>query len=228
MLPDYAASSSLGTLEVVGIAVGVTLGTLILLLIIVVSVVTVVIRRAKGRVKQLTMEVFTLKPNSLYIPKTKNAEDGQERATPIHTPSSNRYSASPPESSRLSALKYSEGTESAASPPTPASRLSAQSDRELSSSPASARNDRKIGSLPTPSRERSAQKKLQMRTTHHRLDMDWEIDFSVVELGENLGSGAFGSVYRAMVADDLAIGIPTVVAVKLLKGMLLIWTLYTL
>ena len=64
----------------------------------------------------------------------------------------------------------------------------------------------------------SAQQKILRRSPMHRVDGDWEIEYSSLKLQEKLGIGAFGIVYRAVISDDPYILGSTTVAVKLLKG----------
>ena len=58
------------------------------------------------------------------------------------------------------------------------------------------------------------------------LDVEWEMNFSLLQLKEKLGSGAFGSVYKAVVADDTTVLESSVVAVKLLRGKCCLWVFF--
>ena len=72
-------------------------------------------------------------------------------------------------------------------------------------------------------RKLTAQLTEDLRTSfefnHRRFDR--EVDFSKLQLQEKLGTGAYGSVYKAIATDlnpDISSSKPTVVAVKVLKG----------
>lgn len=54
------------------------------------------------------------------------------------------------------------------------------------------------------------------------MDSEWEIPRDILYLGKSLGEGAFGKVVKAEGHDLLKQGLTSVIAVKMLKGKILI------
>ena len=66
-------------------------------------------------------------------------------------------------------------------------------------------------------RSRSIRTMTVMASFHPR-SLDLEVPFSTLQLQKKLGTGAYGSVYRAIATGDPYVLKPAVVAVKVLKG----------
>ena len=77
--------------------------------------------------------------------------------------------------------------------------------------------------LPGPDVEKGVRSLSARRTlmaSFHPRSLDREVEFSTLQLQEKLGTGAYGSVYKAIATNDPDVLKPAVVAVKVLKGTL--------
>lgn len=71
----------------------------------------------------------------------------------------------------------------------------------------------------TPMNSSSADSDLMMISEYELpLDSEWEFQRDALQLGKSLGEGAFGKVVKAEGKGILKLGVPTIVAVKMLKG----------